>query len=74
MPKTGNLSVVLPKSMGLEYLTAKDDVVHVKIMLEVGTEEPDQTRTAVQHQKLVIALDLIHSSKNRHFHIYPYIR
>ena len=70
MPKTGNLNVVLPNLMGPEYLTAKDDVVDVKIVIETGTEGLDQTRTGVQHQKLVIALDLIHSSKNKHFKIY----
>ena len=63
MPKTGNLNVVLLNLMGQEYLTAKDDVVDVKIMQKVGIEGLDQTRTAVHHQKLVIALGLILSSK-----------
>ena len=72
MPKTGNLNAVLLNLLGQEYLTAKDDVVNVKIMQKVGTEGLDQTRTAVHHRKLVIASGLILLSKP-HFHIYPSI-
>ena len=60
--KTGNLNVVLSKSLAQEYLTAKESVVVAKIVIRNGTGELEQANTTVQNRKLVIALGLIHSS------------
>lgn len=64
MLKTGSWSATLKRLLALEYLIAKDGAAVVKIVLKVGIGGQDQTRIAVHHQKLLIALGLIHSSKN----------
>ena len=64
LPRTGNLNVRFKSFMATKYLTAKEDVVIVKIKLQIGIEGLDHSKTVVQMMKVLTVLDLGHSSKN----------